>query len=44
MEKQTDGLQTLLALAPLSQLFGYATSLRSLSQGRASLFHGDAGL
>ena len=35
MEKQKD-LQLITALAPLTQLFGYATDLRSLSQGRAS--------
>ena len=29
-------LRTLTATAPLSELFGYATQLRSLSQGRAS--------
>jgi elongation factor G len=28
--------QIILAYCPLSELFGYATDLRSLSQGRAS--------
>lgn len=32
----SNGIQTIKAVAPLSQLFGYVTSLRSLSQGRAS--------
>ncbi len=35
MEKQKD-LKLITALVPLTQLFGYATDLRSLSQGRAS--------
>jgi elongation factor G len=30
------GMKIILALAPLSEMFGYVTSLRSLSQGRAS--------
>ena len=29
-------LKVIDAVAPLSEMFGYATSLRSLSQGRAS--------
>jgi elongation factor G len=40
---QRDIQQVVTALVPLSQLFGYVTSLRSLSQGRASytmVFHG----
>jgi elongation factor G len=40
---QRDILQVVTALVPLSQLFGYVTQLRSLSQGRASYsmhFHG----
>lgn len=35
MEKRTDGTQTISALVPLSEMFGYATTLRSLSSGRA---------
>ena len=35
MEKKKD-LKVILALVPLTELFGYATDLRSLSQGRAS--------
>lgn len=35
MERQKD-LNLITALAPLTELFGYATDLRSLSQGRAS--------
>ena len=35
LEKQAD-LQLIFAKAPLRNLFGYATVLRSLSQGRAS--------
>lgn len=35
MEKKKD-LKFISALAPLTELFGYATDLRSLSQGRAS--------
>ena len=35
MEKQKD-LKVITALIPLTQLFGYATDIRSLSQGRAS--------
>ena len=37
MEKQQD-LKVISALVPLTELFGYATDLRSLSQGRASFF------
>jgi len=35
MEKKEE-LSVIKAQAPLSQLFGYATHLRSLSQGRAN--------
>lgn len=35
LKKEKD-LQVISAIAPLSRLFGYATDLRSLSQGRAS--------
>ncbi len=37
MEKQQNA-RVISALAPLTELFGYATDLRSLSQGRASFF------
>ena len=37
-------LQVIKAQAPLAPLFGYATELRSLSQGRCFFFHGDAGV
>jgi elongation factor G len=40
---QRDILQVVTALVPLSQLFGYVTQLRSLTQGRGSYtmqFHG----
>lgn len=36
MEAHADGMQLVHALVPLAELFGYATSLRSLSKGRAS--------
>jgi elongation factor G len=34
MEMRTDGTQTISAEVPLSEMFGYATTLRSLSSGR----------
>ena len=40
---QRDILQVVTALVPLSQLFGYVTQLRSLTQGRGAYtmqFHG----
>jgi len=36
MEDRTDGIKTIKAFVPLASMFGYATSLRSMSQGRAS--------
>lgn len=36
MEDSTGGLKTVNALVPLSEMFGYATDLRSQTQGRAS--------
>jgi elongation factor G len=33
--RSRDGIQIVRALAPLSEMFGYATAIRSLSQGRA---------
>lgn len=41
--EQRDIVQVVTAVAPLSQLFGYVTQLRSLTQGRGSytmVFHG----
>ena len=35
MMSKTNGTQTISADVPLAQLFGYATDVRSLSQGRA---------
>lgn len=34
MQNRTDGTQVVSALVPLSEMFGYATTLRSLSSGR----------
>ena len=34
--EQRDGTRVISAQVPLAQLFGYATSLRSLTKGRAS--------
>jgi len=36
MEDQVGGIKVIKAEVPLSEMFGYATSLRSLSQGRAT--------
>jgi elongation factor G len=36
MEPRPGGVQAIKALVPLSEMFGYATDLRSMSQGRAS--------
>jgi len=36
LEAQTGGTQAIRARVPLAELFGYATTLRSLSQGRAT--------
>ena len=36
MEDQAGGIKVVKAEVPLSEMFGYATSLRSLSQGRAT--------
>jgi elongation factor G len=33
---ERNGMKVVSALVPLAEMFGYVTSLRSLSQGRAS--------
>jgi len=36
MEPETGGLQVIRALVPLAEMFGYATDLRSKTQGRGT--------
>jgi elongation factor G len=36
MEPRTEGVTVIDAMVPLSEMFGYATTLRSLTQGRAT--------
>jgi elongation factor G len=36
MERRTDGIQSINVSAPLAEMFGYATALRSMSQGRGT--------
>ncbi len=38
IEQYTEFLQKIIAIVPLRKIFGYATQLRSLSQGRASFW------
>jgi elongation factor G len=36
METRTDGIASIKAISPLGEMFGYATNLRNMSQGRGS--------
>jgi elongation factor G len=36
MEMRTEGLQSIKAKLPLAEMFGYATRLRSMTQGRGT--------
>jgi elongation factor G len=36
MEPRADGVQSIDATAPLAEMFGYATDLRSMTQGRGN--------
>jgi elongation factor G len=36
MEPRADGLQSIKATTPLAEMFGYATDLRSMTQGRGN--------
>jgi len=36
MELRTDGVQSIRSRVPLAEMFGYATALRSMSQGRGT--------
>ncbi len=36
MEPRAGGLQVISAMVPLAEIFGYATDLRSMSQGRGT--------
>jgi elongation factor G len=36
MESRSDGIQSIRAKAPLADMFGYATALRSMTQGRGT--------
>jgi elongation factor G len=36
MDMRSDGIQSIKAKAPLAEMFGYATALRSMTQGRGT--------
>jgi elongation factor G len=36
MEMRTEGIQSIRAKSPLAEMFGYATTLRSMTQGRGT--------
>ena len=40
LEVHSKGMQAIRALAPLAEMFGYATRLRSVTQGRGTFTHG----